>query len=43
LLDAGLPRAAWNELRRFRPFSMGEAQSIEQARKAMPEIESEDE
>ena len=43
LLDAGLPHAAWNELRRFRPFSIDEARSFEQAQKAMPEIASEDE
>lgn len=42
LLEAGLPRAAWNALRRFKPASIGEAMALEQARKAMPDVDAED-
>jgi hypothetical protein len=39
LLERGLVREAWAELRRFRPASIGEAHALERARRAMPEEE----
>jgi hypothetical protein len=42
LLRADNARAAWAELRRFEPCSFGEGMAKARARKAMPEIEDEE-
>lgn len=37
MLDEGQVELAWRELLRFRPASMGEAEALARAKRAMPE------